>query len=87
MKGIPDIIVIVNGKFVGLEVKRPKTYQSEAQKEFEYECKKNGGEYYVVRSIDDVMKIEKQIWIDSPSLYQKSKKELEAEEFERSLVI
>lgn len=55
--GIPDIILIKDGFFIGLEVKRPKTYQGEAQKEFEKRCKENGAEYHVVRSIDDVIEI------------------------------
>lgn len=57
MNGIPDIIVIKDGQFIGLEVKRPKTYQSEAQKDFENQCLKARGQYHVVRSIDDVQKI------------------------------
>jgi len=55
--GIPDIIVIKDGFFIGLEVKRGKTYQSQNQKLFEKECKEAGAEYYVVRSIDDVREI------------------------------
>lgn len=55
--GVPDIILIKNGKFIGLEVKRPKGIQSENQKIFEFDCKKAGGEYHIVCSIDDVIKI------------------------------
>ena len=57
MNGLPDIIVIKDGFFIGLEVKRPKTKQSESQLLFEELCHKAGGEYYVVRSIDDVKEI------------------------------
>ncbi len=57
MNGIPDIIVIHQGFFIGLEVKREKTKQSPSQIEFEKRCKEAGGEYYVVRSIDDVKEI------------------------------
>lgn len=53
MKGVPDIIVIHEGYFIGLEVKRAKTKQSPDQKEFERGCKEAGGEYWIVRSIDD----------------------------------
>ena len=56
-KGVPDIIWIRNGKFIGLEVKRPKGIQSDVQKEFESACKEAGGEYYVVTSVDDVIKM------------------------------
>lgn len=56
-KGVPDIIVIKDGFFIGLEVKRAKTYQRKEQKQFEKEVKEAGGEYYVVRSINDVQEI------------------------------
>jgi hypothetical protein len=55
--GVPDIIVIKNGIFIGLEVKRPKHKQSETQIEFQTELEKAGGKYYVVTSIDDVKSI------------------------------
>lgn len=57
MKGIPDIIVIKDGFFVGLEVKRANTKLSEHQVEFQKLCKEHGAEYYCVRSIDDVIEI------------------------------
>lgn len=55
--GVPDIILVRNGKFVGLEVKRPTGKQSPNQKEFEEGCKKAGGEYYIVTSLEDLEKI------------------------------
>lgn len=54
MKGLPDIIVIKDGFFIGLEVKQPKGRQSPDQKEFQRLCKEAGGEYHLVKSIDDV---------------------------------
>lgn len=57
MSGIPDIILIKDGIFVGLEVKRTTTYQSDVQKKFETDCIKAGGRYHIVRSIDDVQKL------------------------------
>jgi hypothetical protein len=57
LKGVADIIVIKNGATIFLEVKRPKGKQSEDQIEFERLSKKNGAQYYVVTSLDDVMKI------------------------------
>jgi len=57
IKGVPDIYVYVKGKIIALEVKRPDTQQSPEQKLFEQVFKQAGGEYYVVRSLDDVMKI------------------------------
>ena len=57
MKGVPDIIIVKKGQFIGLEVKRPGTYQSPEQKTFECELTDAGGQYHVVRSIDDVQQI------------------------------
>lgn len=56
-KGLPDIVVVQGGMFVALEVKRPKTYQSKEQKEFQAWVEKHSGKYFVVRSIEDVQKI------------------------------
>lgn len=56
-KGLPDIVVVAGGLFYALEVKKPKTYQSPEQKEFEALVKKHGGKYFVVRSIEDVQAI------------------------------
>ena len=57
LTGVPDIILIKDGKFWGLEVKRPKGKQSPNQVEFEERCKKAGGEYHVVTSLEDINKI------------------------------
>jgi len=57
MKGLPDIIVIKDGYFIGLEVKRENGRQSPDQKEFQRLCKEAGAEYYIVKSIDDVRNI------------------------------
>lgn len=55
MTGLPDIIVIKRGIFIGLEVKIKKGRQTPSQKDFERRVKEAGAEYYVVTSIDDVM--------------------------------
>lgn len=57
MRGVPDIIVIKDGFFVGLEVKAAKGRQSPEQIAFEDRVKEAGGEYYVVKSIDEVREI------------------------------
>lgn len=54
LKGVPDIIVIKHGQFIGLEVKTKKGTQSPEQREFEHRVTLVGGAYAVVRSIDDV---------------------------------
>lgn len=56
-KGIPDIWVILQGRTIGLEVKTATGRQSKEQKEIEERFKKNGAEYYIVRSLEDVEKI------------------------------
>ncbi len=53
-RGVPDIIVVKQGQFIGLEVKRPGTSQSPEQKAFQADLEAAGGRYCVVRSIDDV---------------------------------
>ena len=57
MYGIPDIILIYQGNFIGLEVKGKRGQQSDNQKEFERRCKRVGGYYYVVRSLEDVKEL------------------------------
>jgi hypothetical protein len=56
MKGVPDIILIRrgSGRFVGLEVKRVDGRLSPEQVEFGRACEEAGGEYHVVRSIEEV---------------------------------
>ncbi len=55
--GSPDICVIKDGFFIGLEVKKKGTKQSPAQLEWEKACKAAGAEYYVVRTLEDVQEI------------------------------
>lgn len=57
MQGIPDIIVIKNGIFIGLEVKRPGGKQRESQAKFQKGIERAGGKYFIVESITDVMNI------------------------------
>lgn len=55
--GVPDIILVINGKFMGLEVKTPKGKQSDNQFEFQMGLERAGGQYYLVTSLDDVIKL------------------------------
>lgn len=56
--GLPDILVLTDGGYaVFLEVKNEKGKQSEHQKEFQKKCADIGCEYYLVKSIDDVITI------------------------------
>lgn len=50
--GSPDFICIINGLFVGIEVKDAAGKQSNDQKEFERQCKESQGMYFIARSLD-----------------------------------
>jgi Holliday junction resolvase len=56
-KGISDIIAVGNGRTLFLEIKTPENSQSDDQLAFEYEVKERGGEYYVVRSVEELTRI------------------------------
>lgn len=54
--GSPEIICVIKGQFVGIEVKAPKGKQSEYQKEFQRNLEKAGGRYILALSLEDVIK-------------------------------
>jgi len=57
-KGAPDIIAIKNNRVLFLEIKRPVGgKQSDYQKQFQADIESKGGEYYLIRSIEDLVKI------------------------------
>jgi len=56
-RGIPDIIAIKNNRVLFLECKRPGGRLSEWQQQFQDDINGQGGEYYVVRCLEDVIKI------------------------------
>lgn len=53
--GIPDIEGVYSGRYVGFEVKAGKGLVSESQKGFKALVEAQGGFYFVVRGIDDVV--------------------------------
>jgi hypothetical protein len=56
--GLPDIMVLTDGGYaVFLEIKAPKGKQSENQKQFQRRCEEVGCEYYVIRSLEEVIEI------------------------------
>lgn len=55
-KGIADLTMVVNGKYIGVEVKIGNDRQSDVQKEFETDLIKAGGCYVIVKSWDDFYK-------------------------------
>lgn len=52
--GSPDIICVIDGQYVGVEVKAPKGTQSDHQKEFQRKLEEAGGTYILAYSLDDV---------------------------------
>ena len=54
-KGSPDIVCVINGNYVGIEVKGMKGYQSPDQKLFQEALEEVGGRYILARSLDDVI--------------------------------
>lgn len=55
--GMADILCLVDGKAIWLEVKAPNGKQSENQKWFEANVVAAGCQYHVVRSIDDIKEV------------------------------
>jgi Holliday junction resolvase len=58
-KGIPDVIGIYKGRFIGVEVKIGADRQSDDQKLREQEIVKAGGLYYIAKDFDSF-----KIWFD-----------------------
>ncbi len=56
-EGVADLYCLKNGRHVWIEVKTPKGKQSDKQKEFQDNINHSGGEYYLVRSMDDAMNL------------------------------
>lgn len=54
-KGAPDIVCVIHGKYVGLEVKTPKGHLSEDQVEFHRQLIHAGAFAYTVRSLDEAI--------------------------------
>ena len=54
-KGVPDIIGIIDGRFIGIEVKIGADRQSADQKEIEKEIGEAGGVYFIAKSYDDYL--------------------------------
>lgn len=53
-RGLPDIMIIHNAKFIGLEVKVPDYWKyTTDQKKIREKIIANGGAYHIVTSLDD----------------------------------
>ena len=55
--GAPDIVLVKDGKFIGLELKSSNGRQSKEQKQAEKDIKHCGGIYKIVRYIDDIVEL------------------------------
>jgi hypothetical protein len=57
MAGVPDLLFYYRGQLHGIELKTEKGRQSPKQKEFQAKFEKEGGQYYIVRSIDNFVSL------------------------------
>lgn len=55
--GSPDIVCVIGGQYVGIEVKDIKGKLSEGQQSFKERLEKAGGKYILARSLEDVLTI------------------------------
>jgi hypothetical protein len=53
--GSPDIICVIKGQYVGIEVKSPNGKQTDNQKDFQNRLEMAGGRYILARSLEDVI--------------------------------
>ncbi len=54
-KGLPDRVAHINGKVVYLEIKKLKGKLSLHQETFANECFADGIDYWIIRSLDDLI--------------------------------
>jgi hypothetical protein len=55
--GIPDVMALHDGTLYGFEIKDIKGRQNENQIDFERRMNQSGGEYHVIRDLDEVVAI------------------------------
>lgn len=55
--GDPDLIICLNGRFIGVEVKTSGGRQSPIQKKREEEITQSGGEYIIVRKMEEIERL------------------------------
>lgn len=53
--GSPDIVAVVNGQYVAIEVKDIKGRQNDNQINFQKALERAGGKYILAKSLDDVV--------------------------------
>lgn len=57
--GAPDIVAVIKGRYIALEVKDAKGVQNDNQKRFQSSIEASGGIYRVIRSLDEVINLVK----------------------------
>ncbi len=57
VKGAPDIFAVIKGTLYAFEIKDIKGKQNENQIEFEKNLMHAGGKYFVIRNIDEFIKL------------------------------
>lgn len=55
--GVPDILGLIEGMSIGIEVKSPKGKILQSQIEFSQRFRRSGGSYYVIRSMEDLTEL------------------------------
>jgi hypothetical protein len=55
--GVPDILGLIDGMSIGIEVKSPKGKILQSQIEFSQRFRRSGGSYYVIRSMEDLTEL------------------------------
>jgi hypothetical protein len=55
--GVSDLVVVLPGKILFLEIKTPTGKQSESQKVFQSMVESLGHQYAIARSVEDVIKL------------------------------
>ncbi len=55
--GCPDISVVFAGKYIGLEIKTATGRQSALQKQAQADILAAGGEYHLIRDMEDVKRL------------------------------
>ena len=57
-KGAPDRIAVKGGRVLFLEIKKPVGWKhSDPQKQFQKDIKEHKGEYYLIKSLEDLIEI------------------------------
>ncbi len=73
--GRSDLVLYVYGGAYHIEVKTPKGRQSDAQKDWQKLVEENGYGYYIIRSLDEFMKLITEILADKKGWIKQSDQE------------